>query len=78
VPGASFAAVDPARIAKGQVLHALCQGRVCHLKRQMQVIAHQAEPVNPIVETYCTFLQQQIQATAVFVAQKYRLATVTA
>ena len=43
----------------------------------MQVIAHQAEPVNPIAETDSAFLQQQIEAIVVFVAEKYQLAPVT-
>ncbi len=44
----------------------------------MDVVGHEAESVHSIIETASPFLQQEIEAAAVLVGKKDRLASVTA
>ena len=76
--GAAFLPVDPASIAEGEVLQTARQRNFAGLQGKMNVVGHEAEGVHSIAEAASPFLQQEVEAAAVLVGKKDRLASVTA
>jgi len=70
--------VQMAGVAEGKILHAGRQARFPGLKRQMQVIGHQAEGVNSVTETLHAFGEQIIEVPSICVSQEHVLARIAA
>ena len=62
--------VQMAGVAEGKILHAGRQARFPRLKRQMQVIGHQAKGVNSVTETLHAFGEEIIEVPSICVSQE--------
>lgn len=73
VAAPALAHVDPASESKGQIVHPFRQGDISSLEQKMNVVAHQTKCMDAVTKTTGSFLEKEIQAVSIGIAEKDRL-----
>jgi hypothetical protein len=68
------AAVGPARIALGEILHKAGKGNVANPQGKMDVVGYATVGREPIVEAHRPLVEQKVELTAICFIQKDRIA----